>query len=486
MLLMLAFTMTTVTAMAQQATQQNPSKTDWFVAKKYGVFIHYLAGIQNNPGHVASLGQATSWDECVRQFNVETFAERLHEAGAGYAIITMLQRQKYMIAPNATYDRLTGYKPGEACATRDLVEDLYQALHKRDIALMLYWTGDGPCDDPQASKGMGWPADERVNETFVRNWASVAREYGERYRDKVQGWWTDGCYQYIGYDDAKLGILAEGLRAGYPDRIIALNCGVKDRNIPYTRHEDYMTGEQNSFRDLPTARFVGGEQWHILSFLGNMWAQPGTCCGDLRTNQPKPTMIDYVHAVNALGGVVTIDVVGYRDGELDRSQLEVLKAIRPGLKAKEVEMSAWREGKAVPPNNKAWHKPALLLSGDGNRMLLPHEDESYGPRCAVDGNPHTRTKAAGDAKWTYEVNFLKVEPLRRVVVTFGKERPAEFELSSSPDGVQWKTLGSYPSPKDGRAELEFAPFEAKALRVHATKPNEKNEPMSIVELEVYE
>ena len=315
------------------ARQPEPGKTDWFAASKYGVFVHYLVGLQNNPDHVASLGRQTSWDECVREFDVEKFADRMHEAGAGYVIFTMMQRSRFLIAPNATFDRLTGYRPGEACATRDLVEDLYQALSKRGIALMLYWTGDGPRDDPKASRALHWPATEQVTEEFVGNWSAVVREYGLRYRDKVKGWWADGCYRFIGYDDHKLGVLADALRAGYPHRIVALNPGVEDRVRPYSRHEDFTTGEQNSFTDFPPARFVDGKQWHILSYLGSGWAQPGTAT-------TKAQMIDYVSACATLGGVVSIDVVLYRDGDLDRSQLEVLKAIRPGLVRKGNELEA--------------------------------------------------------------------------------------------------------------------------------------------------
>jgi len=32
-----------------------------------------------------------------------------------------------------SFDRLTGYRPGEACATRDMVEDLYQMLYAKNI-----------------------------------------------------------------------------------------------------------------------------------------------------------------------------------------------------------------------------------------------------------------------------------------------------------------------------------------------------------------
>ena len=52
LLLLLCVVPTTVLA-----REPDPAKTDWFVASKYGVFVHYLVGLQNNPDHVASLGR---------------------------------------------------------------------------------------------------------------------------------------------------------------------------------------------------------------------------------------------------------------------------------------------------------------------------------------------------------------------------------------------------------------------------------------------
>lgn len=471
-----------IASLATTAPAADSSKTDWFVAARYGVFVHYLEGLQNNPGQVASLGRSTSWDECVRQFDVEKFASRMREAGAGYVIFTMMQRTRFLIAPNATFDRMTAYRPGEACATRDLVEDLYQALDKRGIALMLYWTGDGPCDDPKAAPAMACPTDGKVTEKFIRNWAAVAREYGQRYGDKVKGWWCDGSYRFIGYDEPKLAILADGLRAGHPGRIVALNPGVEEHVRPYSRHEDFTTGEQNSFTDLPASRFVNGEQWHVLSYLGANWGQPGTC-------RTKRELVDYVHAVNSVGGVVTIDVLLYRDGELDRSQLEVLKALRPGLARKAGELDAWREGKAVPARNKAWHKPSLLMNVDGKYTLIPSVGEVHAARYGVDGDPATSAVAGGEWAWAYEVNLLRAEPLRRVVITFGSGYPTRFDLVATLDGQHWRTLASYQDQKGGRVEIQFPPCEARILRVRALKPDGPNQPgtqMSIAELEAYE
>ena len=62
-----------------------------------------------------------------------------------------------MIAPNAVFDRLAGFALGEACATRDLVLDLYGALHRHGLKLLLYFTGDGPLGDSRAQAALGAP-----------------------------------------------------------------------------------------------------------------------------------------------------------------------------------------------------------------------------------------------------------------------------------------------------------------------------------------
>jgi hypothetical protein len=151
-------------------------ETDWFAAAGRGVFTHYLSSLQNNFGR-NSQGQNSTWDECVREFDADAYAASAAAAGARYAVITMMQGDRFMIAPNAVYDNFTGYAAGDACATRDLVLDVHAALSARGLRLMLYWTGDGPHFDEQARTGLGWP-DGVHNPTtlFVERWASVLQE----------------------------------------------------------------------------------------------------------------------------------------------------------------------------------------------------------------------------------------------------------------------------------------------------------------------
>ena len=71
-----------------EAATNNPS-TDWFQRTGYGVFVHYLQDLQNDPQQIHGLGRETSWDECVREFDARRFADAMGEAGAGYVIFTM-------------------------------------------------------------------------------------------------------------------------------------------------------------------------------------------------------------------------------------------------------------------------------------------------------------------------------------------------------------------------------------------------------------
>jgi hypothetical protein len=450
---------------------RNPN-TDWFRKAGYGVFVHYLNGLQNNRDQLHSLGRETSWDECVREFDTERFADTMKEVGAGYVIFTVMQVTRHMIAPNATYDRISGYKPGEACAKRDLVEDLYRSLHKRGIPLMLYWTGDGPRADARSGPafGCGTP----VTTEFVRKWASVVEEYGKRYGEKVVGYWTDGMYPFIGYEDETLGIMARALKAGNPNRIVALNRGVDPKVLSYTRHEDFTTGEQNRFFDMPVERWLDGEQWHVLSYLSpGSWAQPGCA-------YTKAELADYVFEVNRRGGVVSIDALLFRDGSLDRSQVELLKAVRAELKA----------GKArppVPPGNLAFRKQAKLLSLDGSHELVVNGGVHF-PRLGVDGNPDTVALAGGEWPWTYEVDLVDTVPLTRMKVTFGSGYPTKLEIRVSADGTAWTTVASKAGHDGKPFEATFGPTPARYIRVMSIKPDGPDQPgsqMAVAELEAY-
>ena len=302
-----------------------------FYQCKWGVFNHYLNGIQNNSQSPNSQGKETDWDTCVKELDVERIAENLHIMGARYYFITVMQAKKYMIAPNKTFDEIAGTKPGEACSTRDLIEDLYQALSKYNIDLYLYYTGDGPYADVPIGKKFGFiePRDQAITEAFVQKWASVLEEYSVRYGDKVKGWWIDGCYkEYFGYTDELLNYYYKACKKGNPNALVAFNGGIGEDDI-FANYidEDYTCGEQLDFTFIPRQRFYGKTQAHLLAPLGTGEQGIGPGWGSDGLRYDKEYLAEYVQRVHEAGGIMTFDIALYRDGHFDQMQLETLKYV---------------------------------------------------------------------------------------------------------------------------------------------------------------
>ena len=275
---------------ADQPETSTPSPTDWLKEARIGAFMHFL------PGDAASFAK-------VNDFDVDALAEQLDEMGAKYFVFTLGQNSGWFNAPNAVYDRVTGYQPGERCSRRDLPLDLYQALHAKGIRLMLYLPCQTPNRDTRAQAAFGLkqgPKDQPIDVTFARRWAEVIHEWSARYGDKVSGWWFDGGYAWVGFNEDIARIYADAVKRGNPQAIVTFNPGVS--LIRHTQAEDYTAGELNDpFPVVPASRWVDGSQWHALTFLGSTWGRR-----DVR--EPTDRWREWFEKVVVHGGAVTLDM----------------------------------------------------------------------------------------------------------------------------------------------------------------------------------
>ena len=296
------------------------ARTERLYASKWGVFNHFLA-----------YGCKTSaeWNRKVEGLDVERMAESLASCGVRFCVFTLMQQTRYMCAPNATYDRIAGVKPGEACSRRDLVADLAVALGKRGIDLYLYVTGEGPCRDAEVGERFGFRGG-KVSRAFVEKWAAVLGEYAVRYGERVKGWWIDACYRGgHGYDDTLTGLYAQAIWSGNAKALVTVSDGRKPGFTRAFACEDFTFAEFDDFLILPPGRFTDGSQNMVLGPMGRGenggggWFQKG-CLHD------GTYLADYVSLVNRQGGVVTIDVLLHPDGTFEEDHLEALRAV--GLK----------------------------------------------------------------------------------------------------------------------------------------------------------
>ncbi|MBO4407436.1 MAG: alpha-L-fucosidase [Clostridia bacterium] len=330
---------------------------DRMMQKKWGIFNHYLYYSEKGYhfGHedpaeenAAILRMAEEWNEQIDSFDTEKLARTLHEIGCGYYMITVMQGTRFMLAPNETYSRITGIRPGEACPRRDLIRDIALSLQKYDIDLYLYYTGDGPHFDKIAGPRMGLYEDYeagihgKVDRRFVENWAAVLGEYAARYGDLVKGWWVDGCYAHLGYNNELLSIYFDALKKGNPDVLAAFNSGTAsfvspdgdDTPIKWYENEGFTCGEDNDFTYVFKTRFTDGAQNHLLIPLGeyrdgnicNGWRSPGV-------RRSKEYVADYIRRNNAAGAVITVDIFVDCHGNFDPAQVEALTYV--GQKVRE-------------------------------------------------------------------------------------------------------------------------------------------------------
>jgi hypothetical protein len=289
---------------------------------------------------------------------VELLARQLAQVNAGYLVFTVMQGGRYLCAPNETYRRYTGFAPGEGDCTRDLIGDLIAALDKYNIPLFLYYTGDGPHKDPKAMLGLYGEATDilpdgnHVTMHFVKNWTAVMQEYAKRYGKRIAGWWVDGLYPTIGYTPELMQPYRDVALEGNPEMLFSANyhgCFKYGNHrtvdvpgagevifadffhevAPPTPVDDFTAGEVVSLDAYPAAQLTEGAQSHILSFLGipnhpaavyDGWSARG-CKYSIEY------LMKYVKQVNALGGVVSMDVCMYRDGHIDPDQIRVLKML---------------------------------------------------------------------------------------------------------------------------------------------------------------
>ncbi len=330
----LLFTLAVPTTPAK-AERFNPN-TDWMVGK-YGIMLHYLPGMvgSNNP-------TIESWNETVDSFDTEKFADDMVDLGCSWVLFTLTQADGRYPMPLPEWDEMCG---SDMTADRDLVEDLYQSLNKRGIKLMLYWYPNAPSQNPRAAREMGavfrrnssggagessgdWMLNWDIVESLKILYSAVAQKYG----DKIAGWWFDGSYTGVGFNERVANYLGEAIKSGNPNTIISFNNGTSFQGTRF-EIEDFSCGELNNpYKENATINFYEatsrytemGTQQHYLTYLGTNWGHTGLCLPD--TN----LFVTHVYEkMLARGAAVTFDVASNDDGSFeDQAQYDQIKALK--------------------------------------------------------------------------------------------------------------------------------------------------------------
>ena len=236
-----------------------------WLAHKIGAFMHFLPDADTR--------------HLVGQMEVNALADQLAEAAADYFIFTFGQNTGFYNAPNPVFDSLTGYQPGERCATRDLVGEIAAACRQRGIRFMTYLPCQVANQDLRAARALGFPDDLPRDHEITRqgrdNWAKVIEYWSKAYGTLISGWWFDGAYDHLAFDAETSILYATAAKAGNPNAICAFNGGLDTfRVLP---GDDYTAGEiADAFAFDVNSATDHGVQAHCLTYLGDRWG--GTNC----------------------------------------------------------------------------------------------------------------------------------------------------------------------------------------------------------------
>jgi alpha-L-fucosidase len=303
-------------------------RTDWMKQARWGIMVHYLADWRARTDSISTT--PAIWNEMINEFDVEGLAQQIKSVGAGYLIFTIGQNSGYFVAPNKTYERITGVKG--KCAQRDLISDLSAALKKRGLKLIVYLPSGAPGGDSLARKALQWENGPKANREFQQNWEAIIREWSLRWCKKIDGWWFDGCYwpniMYRNEKAPNFASFAAAARAGNPESIVAFNPGVVYRSLSLTPYEDYIAGEVDKPEFISIKRSydgkVDGKQIHVLSFLGKTWGM-----GEPRFTADQ--VIGFSNPVVQTAGAITWDTPVQRSGLIADPFIELLDALGKGL-----------------------------------------------------------------------------------------------------------------------------------------------------------
>jgi len=295
------------------------ASVDWLVETGYGLMFHWTSGTPQADG------SRKSYEEAVNDFDVEKFANMIDETGAGYVIFPIGHAQSYCPAPLESWERI---HPGMT-TQRDLLEEMANALNERDIRLMCYI--NGPLGFKYPRRGGSTP---EQNEAFIANYKDILAELGNRYKDKIAGYWYDTFhemfkeYQHLPFED-----FFNASKIGNKDRLICLNPWIWPEVSPW---QDFWSGEVQYPIALPENGFMkNGPSPHLpyqalLTMEKHSWGAGRSGIKDPQFTSEE--LSSYIKACMENGGAVTINMSIYQDGTVGKKALQVMREVKERIR----------------------------------------------------------------------------------------------------------------------------------------------------------
>lgn len=304
------------------------ANTEWLRDAKFGIMLQW--GEWGYPRH----GDKKEWPGMIDDFDVEQFAEKIASTRAGYVLWSATWRTYYFPAPIKAIDDIL---PGRT-SKRDLIGELADALAKRGIKLVLYYhLGHDTTPENGEWWSHNWVSwDDK--QLFLDNWSSIVREVGERYGDKLAGWFfDDGLIFY----PAPFEELSNTAKAGYQDRLISYNPWIQARDTDFQEiffgeafqwRNDLPVGGSGIFPDGPHKGLLAHSNFIVEDGPGwGIWQPDTEIKGHHYTREEAIKMA--LHAAER-NYILSWNILMYEDGYIWEETLELLREVGNAVREK--------------------------------------------------------------------------------------------------------------------------------------------------------
>ncbi len=312
--------------------------TTWMSKSGYGLM--FQAGAWGypkplNPPLPRGQVERKSLEEYANDFDLPAFVEMVKGTGASYVIWSITWCEYLMCAPIKSVDRYLGHS--ENTSTRDLIGEMADALKKEGIKFMLYYHR-GEIHQVPWFQGEDYPHEEFSKRgtgdrsVFFDSWVEIITEIGERYGDRVDGWFIDGGFVYYPAPYERMG---QAMRAGNPNRITSWNSWYI---VKYTDFQDASFGEgsrggrgPHSAGPNSDGRYISGQYKGLLQHgmfeMENAWGvkQPNQY---IKTKITPEQGVKIVTNARTNSAPVSFNMMMYEDGSVSEDSLKVFEAIK--------------------------------------------------------------------------------------------------------------------------------------------------------------
>jgi len=305
----------------------------WMPRARYGVMFHWTKRTMPRSG------PPKAYADAAEAFDVERFADQVASTGAGFVVLTTAHSDQYFPAPIRALERVL---PGRT-TRRDLIADVIAALEERGIRLVLYYHL-GPIEDPTWARATG--LFETDSQTLFDNWQAIVGEVGERYGEKLAGWWfDDGVYNYY-YRSPDWRALDRAAKRGDPGRVVCFNSW---KNTSATEFQDFHCGEElvrdgaNAFLNRDgsfggtlvaggdgriTAGAFAGLQAAATFMMEGEWVHLRSDTEAAPPRRSPAQLAELIRQLHAYGATPIINMLIYQDGQIAPRSLASLQETR--------------------------------------------------------------------------------------------------------------------------------------------------------------